>query len=106
VGKNKLAKWAELKTFNNVIQPGNSAQFEKDHPLKGNWNEKIFCNNNSITVELGCGKGEYTVGLALRYPDRNFIGVDIKEQGCGEVQKLPTKIKFRMQLSSGPELNS
>ncbi|HPY67786.1 MAG TPA: tRNA (guanosine(46)-N7)-methyltransferase TrmB [Bacteroidales bacterium] len=78
MGKNKLAKWAELKTFNNVIQPGNSAQFEKDHPLKGNWNEKIFCNNNSITVELGCGKGEYTVGLALRYPDRNFIGVDIK----------------------------
>ncbi len=78
VGKNKLARWAELKTFNNVIQPGNSDQFERDHPLKGNWNESIFRNNNSITTELGCGKGEYTVGLALRYPDRNFIGVDIK----------------------------
>ncbi len=78
MGKNKLARWAELKTFNNVIQPGDSDRFERDHPLKGNWNEKIFRNNNSITTELGCGKGEYTVGLALRYPGRNFIGVDIK----------------------------
>jgi len=67
-----------MTTFNNVIQPGSSDLFNHDHPVKGNWNKEIFRNDNGITIELGCGRGEYTIGLASRYPDRNFIGIDIK----------------------------
>ncbi len=67
-----------MTTFNNVIQPGRSDLFNHDHPVKGNWNKEIFRNENGITIELGCGRGEYTIGLALRYHDRNFIGIDIK----------------------------
>jgi len=58
VGKNKLARWAELNTFKNVIQ-----SFHGDHPVKGNWKRDIFHNDNPIVLELGCGKGEYTTGL-------------------------------------------
>ncbi|MFT6814644.1 MAG: tRNA (guanine-N7-)-methyltransferase [Sphingobacteriales bacterium] len=69
MGKNKLKRWAEMKTFGNV--------FELDNQHKGKWNE-YFQNDNPIYLELGCGRGEYTVGLARIYPDINFIGVDIK----------------------------
>jgi tRNA (guanine-N7-)-methyltransferase len=69
MGKNKLKRWAEMKTFGNV--------FELDNQYKGKWNE-YFQNDNPIYLELGCGRGEYTVGLARIYPDINFIGVDIK----------------------------
>lgn len=61
-----------------VIQPRLEEVYKTDHALKGKWAEKFFQNNNPITLELGCGKGEYTVNLARRYPERNFIGVDIK----------------------------
>ena len=77
-GKGKLEKWAELLTFDNVIEPRNAEVFEKNHPLKGNWKKEIFKNNNPIVLELGCGKGEYTVGMAEHFPKKNFIGVDIK----------------------------
>jgi len=78
VGKNKVARWAELGTFNNVIQPDIGNRFGKDHPVKGNWKKEIFHNENPIILELGCGKGEYTTGLSAKYPHNNYIGIDIK----------------------------
>jgi tRNA (guanine-N7-)-methyltransferase len=78
VGKNKLAKWAEMTTFGNVIEPASGKLTWEDHPLKGNWRKEIFHNSNPLILELGCGKGEYTVGLAAMYPDNNYVGVDIK----------------------------
>ena len=77
-GKGKLIKWAEMKTFNNVVEPTTDEVFRKDHPLKGKWRTEIFKNDNPIVLELGCGKGEYSVGMAEQYPEKNFIGVDIK----------------------------
>ena len=66
-----------METFEKVFQP--AIDFHSpDHELKGNWNENVFENNHPIVLELGCGKGEYTTGLAQRYPGKNFIGVDIK----------------------------
>lgn len=76
--KNKLEKWSELRTFNNVIQPSTVEVFNVDHPLKGNWNKSVFKNDYPIVLELGCGKGEYSVGLAKHFPFINFIGIDIK----------------------------
>ncbi|MFO7658101.1 MAG: tRNA (guanosine(46)-N7)-methyltransferase TrmB [Bacteroidales bacterium] len=76
--KKKLAHFAELKTFKNVIQSGFKDIFGENHALKGKWSEQIFENNLPLTVELGCGKGEFTIGLARKYPQVNFIGVDIK----------------------------
>jgi tRNA (guanine-N7-)-methyltransferase len=78
MGKNKLARWNEFGSFANVIQPEISEVSVKDHPVKGNWKKNIFKNDNPIVLELGCGKGEYTVGLAGLFPDNNYIGVDIK----------------------------
>ena len=76
--KNKLKRFKENETFENVFQPSREDLTESVYHLKGNWNKKVFKNNNPIVLELGCGKGEYTVGLAQRYPDKNFIGIDIK----------------------------
>jgi tRNA (guanine-N7-)-methyltransferase len=78
VGKNKLMRFAQMETFTNVIQPDLDEVLNKDYPLKGNWNSSFFKNNNPIVLELGCGKGEYTVGLSRKYPEKNFIGIDIK----------------------------
>ncbi|MDX9695191.1 MAG: tRNA (guanosine(46)-N7)-methyltransferase TrmB [Bacteroidales bacterium] len=78
MAKRKLARFAEMNTFNHVVQAEFSEVFEKDYKLKGNWNKDFFNNNNPIVLELGCGKGEYTVGLARQNPQMNFIGVDIK----------------------------
>ena len=78
MGKNKLARWAEMKSFKNVIEPPIEEVFFKDHILKGNWNKILFKNENPVVLELGCGKGEYTVGLATRNPLNNYIGIDIK----------------------------
>jgi tRNA (guanine-N7-)-methyltransferase len=78
VGKHKLSRWAELGTFRNVIQPEAGAPLGKEHPVKGKWNNEIFGNNNPVIIELGCGKGEYSVGLSERFPENNYIGIDIK----------------------------
>ncbi len=79
MGKNKLAKFAELETFPHVFQVPSRVLLEGDgFEIKGRWNELFFKNDNPIVRELGCGKGEYTVELAKQYPDKNYIGVDIK----------------------------
>ncbi len=78
MSKNKLAKFAENKTFPNFFEPDYETIKENDFPLKGNWKKDFFNNNNPIILELGCGRGEYTTGLAARYPDINFIGIDRK----------------------------
>ncbi len=77
VGKKKLQRFAENLAFPNYIQP-EYTDIKDSYPLKGKWNADFFRNENPIILELGCGKGEYTVGLAEKYPDRNFIGLDIK----------------------------
>lgn len=106
MGKNKLARWAEMESFNNVIQPDTSQLFGKDHPVKGKWDQEIFRNSNPVILELGCGRGEYTVGLAIRFPENNYIGIDIKgarmwrgaktasENGISNAAFLRTRIEF------------
>lgn len=76
--KNKLRRFRENETFTNVLQPSREELLEGAFPLKGNWNTDFFENEKPLVLELGCGKGEYSLGLAERYPDKNFIGVDIK----------------------------
>lgn len=78
MGKNKLERFAENLTFDNLFQVGFEQLKNKDFFLKGKWREEYFKNDNPIVLELGCGKGEYTVGLGERYAERNFIGIDIK----------------------------
>ncbi len=78
MGKNKLQKFSDMEEFPHVFQYSFSDLQQQPFELKGKWNEKFFRNNNPIILELGCGKGEYTVSLAKLYPDKNFIGVDIK----------------------------
>ncbi|MBT3174469.1 MAG: tRNA (guanosine(46)-N7)-methyltransferase TrmB [Lentimicrobiaceae bacterium] len=75
--KNKLQRFAENETFANMFQVGYNELME-GFDNRGNWNKKFFKNNNDIALELGCGKGEYTVGLASMFKDRNFVGIDIK----------------------------
>ena len=76
--KNKLQRFAEMKRFPNVMEPPFEEVFRKDYSFKGKWHEQVFGNAHPIVLELGCGKGEYTVNLARQYPRRNFIGIDIK----------------------------
>lgn len=78
MGKNKLKKFADMATIDFVFQYPFSKLQAEGFPLKGRWHSDFFKNDNPIVLELGCGKGEYTVGLARRFPDKNFIGVDIK----------------------------
>ena len=76
--KNKLKRFKENETFNNVFQPSRQDLEEGNYDLKGNWNSSVFKNNNPLVLELGCGKGEYSVALAKKFPEKNFIGIDIK----------------------------
>ncbi len=76
--KNKLKRFKDNEKFENVIQPKRDEVVQGQFLYQGVWNDQYFKNTNPIVVELGCGKGEYTVGLAKRYPDKNFIGIDIK----------------------------
>ncbi|MBZ0326699.1 MAG: tRNA (guanosine(46)-N7)-methyltransferase TrmB [Altibacter sp.] len=76
--KNKLKRFRENETFANVVQPSREEIFNNTYNLKGNWNRDFFKNDHPIVLELGCGKGEYSVNLAKAYPNKNFIGVDIK----------------------------
>lgn len=76
--KNKLKRFKENDTFGIVFQPTREEVVSNLFPLRGKWNQDYFKNNNPIVLELGCGKGEYSVGLADKYPEKNFIGIDLK----------------------------
>ena len=76
--KNKLRRIKENETFANVYQPTREELVDGNFKLKGNWRATAFKNDNPLVLELGCGKGEYTVALAQKYPNKNFIGIDIK----------------------------
>ena len=78
MGKGKLAKFADMAAYPHVFEYPCSVVDEVNFEMKGNWKRDFFKNDNPIVLELGCGRGEYTVGLARRYPEKNFIGVDIK----------------------------
>lgn len=78
MGKGKLRKFADLATYPNVIEAPYAAVADGPFRLKGGWGRDFFGNSNPIVLELGCGRGEYTIGLARLYPEKNFIGVDIK----------------------------
>ncbi len=77
MARKKLARFEENKHFPHVIEPSRNEVL--DHfPLKGKWRQAFFKNDRPIVLELGCGKGEYTVAMAQKYPEKNFIGIDIK----------------------------
>jgi tRNA (guanine-N7-)-methyltransferase len=102
MGKDKLRRFALMQEFENVFQPAVNHEF----PMRGKWRSEYFRNDAPIVLELGCGKGEYTVGLAKHFPDKNFIGIDIKgarmfigaqealEQKMENVAFLRTRIDF------------
>jgi tRNA (guanine-N7-)-methyltransferase len=77
MGKDKLKRFRENLTFERLFQPSFDELYRTDYRLKGKWNE-VFGNDNPIVLELGCGRGEYTVALARKYPEKNFMGIDVK----------------------------
>ena len=116
MGKDKLKRFAEIETFDNVIQPS-MEEVLTGFSLKGNWHKEHFKNDNPIVLELGCGKGEYTVGMAKMFPDKNFIGVDIKgsrmwkgaktsiEEGINNTAFLRSKVDFIEKLFGEGEVS-
>lgn len=116
MGKDKLRRFRENLTFECFLQPEFDTVFRADNPLKGHWNRDFFHNNNPIVLELGCGKGEYTVALAERDPARNYIGIDIKgarmwrgaktatERGMTNVGFLRTRVEFIENLFAEGEV--
>ena len=105
MGKDKLKRFEENKLMENVIEPSIEEVLKEDNDLKGKWNT-YFGNDNPIVLELACGKGEYTVGMARKFPNKNFVGIDIKgarmwrgaktsiEDGLPNVTFLRTRIEF------------
>ncbi|QUB64198.1 tRNA (guanosine(46)-N7)-methyltransferase TrmB [Prevotella melaninogenica] len=116
MSKGKLKKFAEMETFKNVFQYPYGVISEVPFEMRGYWREQYFHNDNPIVLELGCGKGEYTVGLARVYPNINFIGVDIKgariytgakqalEEGLENVAFLRTSIEIIDRFFSEDEV--
>ena len=76
--KNKLKRFKENETFSNVFQPMREELVDSQYEFKGEWNASVFKNDNPLILELGCGRGEYTVELAKKFQNKNFIGIDIK----------------------------
>ena len=95
MGKGKLAKFADMETYSNVFQYPYAVIEQVPFDMKGHWRDQYFHNDNPIVLELGCGKGEYAVELARNYPDKNFIGVDIKgaRMWTGATQALNEGLK-------------
>jgi len=116
MGKDKLKRFAEVESFDNVIQPS-MEELKAGFSLKGNWRKEFFKNDNPIVLELGCGKGEYVVGLSRLNPDVNYIGIDIKgarlwrgaktciEEGLSNGAFVRSKVDFVDQLFAAGEVN-
>lgn len=118
MGKDKLKKWAENKTFPHVFEPELLPIIKEGKTfMQGEWRSTFFKNDRPIVIELGCGKGEYTFGLAMRHPEKNFIGIDVKghrfhkgakdalEAGLTNVAFLRTRIEFIEQFFGKNEVD-
>ena len=117
MGKGKLQKFAENETFACLVQPSLDQVLHQAHPLKGNWGRDFFHNDHPIVLELGCGKGDYTIALALRHPEINYIGIDIKgarmwkgaktatQMGLKNVGFLRTRVEFINSLFAPGEVS-
>lgn len=115
--KDKLRKFRENETFECLFQPKTEEVLGKPYSLRGRWGKEVFGNDNPITLELGCGKGEYTIALAQKFPNRNFIGIDIKgarlwkgakfatENKMGNVLFIRTRIEFITSLFAEGEIS-
>lgn len=115
--KNKLKRFKENETFNNVVQPTREEVTDGSFELKGKWKQDFFKNENPLVLELGCGKGEYSVNLAQKYPQKNFLGIDIKgarfwrgaktalEDNMDNVGFLRTQIELIDQLFAQNEVD-
>ena len=113
MAKDKLARFAAIKTFSNVLEHHYQASF----PMKGHWRRDFFKNDHPIVLELGCGKGEYSVGMARLFPEKNFLGLDIKgnrifigarkalNENLNNVGFLRTRIDFVESLFSANEID-
>ena len=106
MGKGKLAKFADMETYENVFQYPYSVVEHVPFEMQGHWHEQYFHNQNPIVLELGCGKGEYTVELAKLYPNMNFIGVDIKgaRMWTGATQAINEGLKNVVFLRTNIEI--
>jgi tRNA (guanine-N7-)-methyltransferase len=117
MAKNKLRKFEEMNTFPHMFQYPFNTLCEEGFEMKGRWGEVFFRNTAPIILELGCGKGEYTVGLGKRFPAKNFIGVDIKgarmwsgakqamEEGLLNVAFLRTRIELLTRFFAPSEVS-
>lgn len=117
MGKNKLKRFQENETFEHLFQPSAKKMYKEDFELKGKWNNLFFKNNNPVIIEVGCGKGEYTVGLAQKYPEKNFTGIDIKgprlwkgaktvkERNLKNVAFIRNKVEFLNSFFSENEIS-
>lgn len=106
MAKNKLKRFADMKTMSWVFEPAMETVEKDNFHLKGNWRTDYFKNDHPLIVELGCGKGEYTIGLGQKYPEKNYIGIDIKgarmwegantvrEEGLQNIAWVRTRIEF------------
>ena len=115
--KNKLKRFKENETFENVFQPTREEVVSNSFPLKGKWNKDFFKNEKPLVLELGCGKGEYSVGLAEKFPNKNFIGIDIKgarfwrgaktavESGMNNVAFIRTQIELINHIFDANEVD-
>jgi len=118
MGKDKIRRFAENETFRCLYQPEFEEVFRKDYKLKGKWHQEVFKNDNPIVLELGCGRGEYTVEMARRNPGANFIGIDIKgarlwrgaksavEENMANVAFVRCRIEFIESLFDQNEISS
>lgn len=117
MAKNKLFRFEEMKKMDHVFEPSMDDIKNDKTGYRGNWRKDVFKNDHPIVLELGCGKGEYAIGLAKKYPEKNFVGVDIKgarmyvgateaiEEGIHNVAFLRTKVDFIDRLFSPNEVD-